>query len=270
MLTSAVVAAMLAVLPVSVPTPASQPAADASESLPDARALFARHLEAIGGERAIRAHTNRVSRGAMTTFPSGEFALLTVWQEAPGRLHTRVERPGEPVIDTYFSEGYGWRVVGGNKAELITGEPLRELRDDADFFADVEFDRRYREMETVEKIREEDGTVVYRVHVVFSYGKDEMHYFNAETGLRQAVLTSTMTPEGQIPVAISYADYREVSGVRLPHEILMVINAGKENEQKTHIKFNAIKANVPSVPSWTMPKPLQDLVKQREEQEGGG
>ncbi len=269
MLTAAVVAAMFVALPTPVQAQAPQPAG-VREDLPDARALFARHLEAIGGERAIRAHKNRVSRGSMTSFPDGEFALLTVWQEAPGRLHTRLERPGEPVTDTYYSDGYGWRVIGGNRADLITDEPLRELRDDADFFADVEYERRYREMETVEKITEEDGSVIYRVHVVFSYGKDEMHYFDAETGLRRAVLTSTMMPDGQIPVAIAYSDYREVAGVRLPHEILMTINAGRENEQRTHIKYNTIKVNVPSVPSWTMPKPLQDLVKQREQQQGGG
>lgn len=243
---------------------APTPPAQADPSLPDAADLFRKHIAAIGGEDAIRSHRNRVSRGRAQSQPSGEFALVTVWQEAPERLHTRFEVPGQPPVDSYFSDGYAWRILGGSRAELIRNEPLRELRDDADFFGDLEFSRRYREMRTVEKVTSSKGDDLYRVHVVFTYGKDEMHFFDAQTGLRVGVLTSSITPEGQVPIGIAYEDFRTVAGVRIPHKVIITTNRGAESESVTTITFNSIQANVPSVPSWDMPASLMELVKQYE------
>lgn len=244
---------------VSQPTP--QPA---GETLPLAADLFRKHVAAIGGADAVRSHRNRVSRGRAASVPGSDFALVTVWQEAPERLHTRFEKPGLPAIDRFFSDGYGWVVTGGNRGELLRNETLREFRDDADFLADVEFEKRYREMETIEKSVTPGGRTMYHVRVTFTYGKDEIHVFDAETGLRQSVMTSSMTPEGQIPVLIAYQEYRDVSGVRVPHEIVMTVNPGKPNQSQTIITFNSIQANVPSVPSWDMPAALMEIVKKYE------
>lgn len=253
----------------SLPAAPTQPepqTTPADASLPAAADLFRKHLSAIGGEDALRSHRNRVSRGRASSFPGGEFALVTTWLEPPERLHSRFERPGQAPVDTIFSSGYGWKVLGGNRAELIRNETLRELRDEADFFADVEFDRRFSEMQTIDRVTSPEGGTMYRVRVVYAYGKDELHYFDAETGLRHAVLTSTMRPEGQIPMIVVYKDYRSISGVQIPHEVIITVHPGKENESGTRINFTSIQANVPSVPSWEMPPALAEIVKKLESQ----
>ncbi len=251
--------------------PTTEPTTQPRTDLPAAADLFAKHVEAVGGEEAIRAHKNLLRRGAIRGDSS--FALVTSWHEAPDKLRTRVETPGKPVIDTIFADGYGWRIRDARQADLVRNEGLRQLRDDADFFADLEPTRRYEQIRTTRLIsKSETAEQAYEVQAKFPYGKIELHYFDVNTGLRIATLTSTTSPDGQIPLSIAYSDYREVSGVKMPHELSITSNAGEEDERISIVKFSEIRANISSVPSWDMPSVVAERIKQLEtaKEDSGG
>ncbi len=252
----------------SVPQPPVEPASQVEgQVLPAALDLFAKHLEAIGGADAMRAHKNRVQRGSI----SGEssFALLTTWHAPQDKLRTRFEIPGKPAVDTVFNDGYGWKVIDAKPPELVRNEELRQLRDDAEFFADIEAEARYESLKTSRLIEKaETGIRAYEVLAQFPYGKVEMHLFDADSGLRIAKRTSTMTPAGQMPILIEYRDYRDVSGVKLSFELSITSNPDEENQQTSIVKFSEIKANVPSMPSWDMPGALAEQVRRLERAQG--
>lgn len=256
----------------SVPQPPVEPASQPeAQDLPAALDLFAKHVEAIGGADAIRAHKNRVQRGQIRGELS--FALLTTWHAPQDKLRTRFETPGKPAVDTVFSDGYGWKVFDAKPPELVRNEELRQLRDDAEFFADIQAETRYESLKTVRLIEKtETGGRAYEVRATFPYGKVELHFFDADSGLRIAKLTSTMTPAGQMPISIAYRDYREVSGVKVPFKLSITSNPGEENEQTSTVRFSEVKANVASMPSWDMPGVLAEQVKsiERAQGESGG
>lgn len=252
----------------SVPQP---PVEAEGQALPAPLDLFAKHVEAIGGGDAIRAHKNRVQRGSIRGESS--FALLTTWHEPPDKLRTRFESPGKPTVDTVFSDGYGWKVIDVRAPELVRNEDLRQLRDDAEFFADIQAETRYESLQTVRLIEKaETGIRAYEVRATFPYGKVELYLFDADSGLRIAKRTSTMTPAGQMPLLIEYRDYRDVSGLQIPFELSITSNPDEENQQTSIVRFSEIRANVASIPSWDMPGVLVEQVKsiERAQGESGG
>jgi photosynthetic reaction center cytochrome c subunit len=65
-------------------------------------------------------------------------------------------------------------------------------------------------------------------------------YFDKQTGLLLRELRYGTTPIGRVPTQIDYADYRDVSGIKLPFRITYAWLDGRDS-----IVLNDIKTNVP-------------------------
>jgi hypothetical protein len=63
-------------------------------------------------------------------------------------------------------------------------------------------------------------------------------YFDRETGLLLRELRYGNSPIGRVPTQIDYADYREVSGIKLPHRITYAWLDGRDSIVLTDIKTN--------------------------------
>jgi len=67
--------------------------ADDSE-LPEADEIIDRHIEAIGGEDAIRAHSSATAKGAFEAPAVGMSADMTLYQVAPDQGLLHINMPG--------------------------------------------------------------------------------------------------------------------------------------------------------------------------------
>jgi len=63
-------------------------------------------------------------------------------------------------------------------------------------------------------------------------------YFDKESGLLVRQVRYADSPVGRMPTQIDYADYRDVSGVKLPFRLNVVWLDGQESIQLTDVQAN--------------------------------
>lgn len=245
----------------------AQPAAESQrgEKTAEADRLFRRHLEAIGGRKALESHRTRKIEGHLSTSPGEGFALITLWQESPDKLRARVEEPGEPSVETVYDGSYAWRVVGRTQAELLRNEPLFDVAEGADMLWPAQVERRYPQRESAGRL-ERGGKAYDGVHVRSQYQRDESLLFDPSTGLLEVVETT----RAGMPLRVLFEDYREVDGLRLPHRIVQIVRPGAENEVRSTLTYTSIRANVQDVPSWDPPRQIREIIERIEKDSAGG
>ncbi len=192
--------------------------APAAESLPAAADLFARHLEAMGGEEAILANTTSYARGTMTIPLQGLSASLEIWTQAPDRAHMVMVVPGLGSFRSGHDGTVAWGTDPMSGAVLREGAELLQAKRDSDYYSDLHYATRYPTMETLGQVQW-GPYKAYKVHVVTPDGAEETIYFDQETGLRVGSERLNETEMGPMPVRMILEDFKVYSGLKLPMRI---------------------------------------------------
>ena len=192
--------------------------APAAESLPTAADLFARHVEAMGGEAAIRANSTSYARGTMTIPLQGLSANLEIWTQAPDRAYMVMVVPGLGSFQSGHDGTVAWGTDPMSGAVLREGAELLQAKRDSDYYSDLNYATRYPTMETVGQVQW-GPYKAYKVHVVTPEGAEETIYFDQDTGLRVGSERLNETEMGPMPVRMVLEDFKEFSGLKLPMRI---------------------------------------------------
>lgn len=250
-----------------VPRPASPGAEQLKADLPTPDALFARHLEAIGGLEAFKAKKNCLSEGTITTPDRSFFALYSSINVARNKLQVRIEVPGTGSETRIFNGEYGWVVYSTNSAKVLVAEDLLDLAQAADLHAMVEHDEVYKNAVTLGE-NEVRGEACYTVQADNRYGAREKLHFSKQTGLLHALETKSGTPDrGQQPLFIIQREYKSFDGILVPTMITQEDSLGN----LVNIKITKVKFDIPDadVPDFTTPQWLLDALKKAEDERAG-
>ncbi len=240
----------------SAPIAAAAPVAPEG-NLPEASALFAGHLTAIGGEDALRKHTSMRLTGTFEMravgFKPVEFEIQRM---APNRVWRRFQAPtGMPGHITRVFDGevaYELNAFYGNK--LSTDEVRREYRETSDFYAAATYAERYRSMKTHGQV-ELAGRPCWRVDAVTAEGTERSVYFSVETGL----LVGRDGPTESIAI---FDDYKPFDGVLLPTlEKYFVQDTGIEETWRIEtVELDAVDETV-----FDLPEKIRELLEKEPE-----
>jgi len=144
---------------------------DGRTPLPTPDTLFARHVEAIGGADLVRATARLEATGTVTVkaAPCGSHLLDAIGvpgtfelRMEPGRMLLRHRLARIPVIEIGVVDDVAWYGVPLEEAELATGDDRLQLVRHADLGFDLDPERHYDELRTLER-DEIDGHPVWRV-----------------------------------------------------------------------------------------------------------
>jgi hypothetical protein len=84
-------------------------------------------------------------------------------------------------------------------------------------------------------------------------------FFDKESGLLVRQVRYADTPVGTVPTQVDYADYREVSGVKMPYRLTLTWTDGRSTIELTEVRANApidaSKFAKPAPPATPQPKP---------------
>ena len=246
---------------VSGPAPA-KPAAAPAPTLPAAEEVFAKYVQALGGNAAIGKITSVVHKGTVEMLipapptppgtPPGPSAMGTAPAEfdrkIPGKQLVSIIFPGRPANVVGFDGTIGWL---GIPARENTGDELALLKELAEFPPAVKFsdDHTKVQVDAIEKI---DGHDAYRVVGTRPDGSAiDRIYFDAQSGLLLRSYTTMQSVLGAFPEETNYDDYRDVSGVKIPYTVRLVSPEGNRT-----YKWAQVDANVPVEDSkFTKPLP---------------
>ena len=204
--------------PVSVPAVGQNlwtPSAPATgpETLPSAKQILDRYVQALGGADAVNKVTTRIAKGSRIG-ADGVLVPEEIYQKAPDKLLTVTSYP-----QVIFSNGFNGTVAWGHSsrdgATPLADQLLVQIKRDAAFYKELKTEQLYSSLNVLGKtvVRDADA---YLVQAKPADGPVEKLFFDVKTGLLVRRYTESDTVLGKLPLQTDYEDYREVEGVKQP------------------------------------------------------
>jgi len=236
--------AAMPVFPVFEPVEAVKPA------LPTVDQIFAKYVQALGGEAALRKVTSRAITGTqfIPTGPGGTVptpAAVERSQKAPNLIVTTYRAPTYAISQGVDGTTAWSQDQAGRVTEPITVDVARAARA-ADFYEPLNLKRQYAQV-SVRGIERVNGRDAYLVVGIPQGDKPESLYFDTQTGLLLRKQTALPTPIGDSPYQVDFDDYRNTgSGVKFPFLIHMSPSTPRtELAPEATLRVNTVKDNAP-------------------------
>jgi hypothetical protein len=203
---------------------------------PTADQLLEKFVQAAGGASAVDKISSRVMSGTIdlggTSFP------IEIYAKDPEKRISFTHMQGGDNV-TAFNGQEGW--LG------MTGHPVREMHgsdlDAAAIDADLHLATHFKQMFTGMTVQGTEKIGDHNAYVLVGARADKPPirlYFDEQSGLLIRLVRFGDTALGLMPTQIDYADYRELSGVKLPYRWTLARPNGKFT-----IQISEAKQNVP-------------------------
>lgn len=226
-----------------------QPAAD----LPAAADLFAKHVEAVGGEKALRSHKSSKTKATFNMPAMGMTADMVIYSAAPNKMYLDMTIPSMGSMQQGYDGLVGWSVDPMSGARVLSGEELKQLALQADYYADLNYKEHYKEMKTLEKTVFADRAS-YRVHVVTTFRSGTDLFFDVENGLLNGMESTAESQMGPVKSTTVLSEYKDFGGVK--HAAKTVMSAFGQEQILTlnSIEYDGVEPNV-----FALPEPIKTL-----------
>lgn len=215
--------------------------------------LMAKTIEASGGEANWRKLKSRVSTFDIDLENEGVKAYGVSYAKAPNKTATETTMTalGKKIADgfEYFDGAIGQEAYSFAPPEIYAGSRLEDVKLGADFYSLLDWKTSFKKIEVVSmgKVGDED---CYVVSFEPEKGTKFTEYYSAKTFLllkhEGAQLSSTTG--AQYPFTITFSDYREVDGVKLPFKTVNfslsngnIVTTIKEVKHNVEIKDDIFK-----------------------------
>lgn len=230
-----------------VKDPAPPGATTPAVGLPAAADLFEKHIAAIGGREKIEAMKNRIVKGTVDVPSMGLKAVVTLWYQAPNSFKISQIVPDRGSEEKTYNGQVGWGVVNGKEPTLLGEDEVKELRDDAQIYGEVNYKDRYIQIETVEKGSFE-GREAYKVRALDQNGVTKHMFFDAESGLLLGFERAVTSPAGEVQATFAMSDYQEHGGIKFPMKFTQ-----RAMGQEAIVTFDSVEVDAQEMPNFDPP-----------------
>jgi photosynthetic reaction center cytochrome c subunit len=208
---------------------------------PSADQILEKYLQALGGAQRLANLTSFVAKGTSQGFDDPEKRPLEVYAKAPDERTVVVQTGNGPSTTTYDGHS-GW--VAAPEADqpmpvmTLTGGDLQGARVDAILFFPIGLKQAFSQWRVgpPTTINDRDVQVVQGSNSGESPVK---FYFDQQSGLLVRVVRYTNLPVGLNPTQVDYADYRDVSGFKLPFGWTVTWTDGRSVTELSQVQPNA-------------------------------
>ena len=220
---------------------------------PSADQVLDKYLQALGGAQRLANFTSFVAKGTSTGYgPEGK-RPVEVFVKAPGQRATIIHTlDGDNT--TIYDGRAGWIAAPHRPVPVLalTGGALDGARLDAE----LSFPGRVKQALGKWRVgfpTTIDNREVQVVQGTSAGGTLATLYFDGESGLLVRVVRYADSPVGRMPTQIDYADYREVSGIKMPFRWKVTWLDGLEtfelSEVQPNVPIDAAKFARPAPPA---------------------
>ena len=187
---------------------------------PTADQVFDRYIQALGGAQRLAAVTSFVARGSYAGFDTEDEKMpVDIYAEAPNQRSTVVHLRAGDNIRT-FNGINAWNTSAGTMMPIpvvtLGGGEFAGAQLDAALSFPGQIKQLFQNWRTNFPLTVIDDNPVDVVQGTQPDNTSVKFYFDKKTGLLLRQVRYADTPIGLIPAQIDYADYRVVSGVKMP------------------------------------------------------
>lgn len=252
------VAAVLVAGPAAGVLSAQAPAAQtpAPTSLPDAKTIIDRHIDAIGGRAALKERQSTKVTGTLTVAANGMTAGVEIYSMRPNKQLTKMAFGGIGEISEGCNGTHCWSIDPMTGPRLLTGDELAQRLLDADFDADLEIGSKYTSMKTLEKTTF-DGRECYKVSMVRKDGVEDIDFYDIATGLKAGSINTRKNPMGTIQMTTTLKDYKKYGPILQPSVLKQNAMGTDMTTTITSVEFDKVDPSV-----FELPAQIKALIKQ--------
>lgn len=182
--------------------PASKPSAKQVAADVTAASIADKYIAAIGGVEAVR-KINSISSEATAKIQGMDMAITNIKAKG-GKNHVEVKMMGNTMQKIIFDGKTGYMEAQGQKMPMPPAMASK-MAEDTELFPELNFSKNAT-VSGIEKYNGEDSYVVKK--------GTSTYYYSVKTGLKTGEVQTT---QGQT-VPVSYSDYKDVAGVKLPYK----------------------------------------------------
>ncbi len=235
----------------------------ASNDLPSPEALLRRHIEAIGGAKALTNAQSLDFEGEVSLpFVKAQAPIEFLFQ-APDRFYyqlkyhhaffgfVKVPFVAKREAEAGFDGTNGWIIDFDGGIESLSGMDETFFRGLLDKFSPLCFRRNFFTARTldVEGFGDRD---CYRVLVVFPSGDRAFEFYDVQNGLLAGTMYPFDTGEMVANVQTTYSDFRQAgNGLKLPFRIEFQVGGEKYAIRASKIRTDDLNVKVPASKSKT-------------------
>ena len=226
-----------------------------AQDKPDAKEVMEKYIQVTGGREAHEKVKNIVAEGTIEVSAVGIKGSFKSWQATQQQVvEIDISGIGKMVEGTDGKNAWSVSAVQGNRVK--EGKELDEALFDAELHGELNWQKRYKKVETV-GIADVEGKQAYKVIATPEKATPRTMYFDKDSGLLLKVESKQTTPMGEFEAEMFLGDYREVSGIKVPLK-----NRLKISGQEMVITLEKIQANV-EIPKdrFAVPAEVKDLLK---------
>jgi photosynthetic reaction center cytochrome c subunit len=234
-------------------------AGEPNPSAPSADAIFNKYIQALGGAQRLASVTSFVGRGTYEGFDTeGDKFPVEVYAKAPNQRTTVVHLRAGDNVRTYDGRN-AWNTSAGTLLPVavfsLTGGDLQGAKIDAMLSFPAQIKQTLTNWQTGFPSASIDDKEVDIVQGNSPDNTPVKLYFDKKTSLLLRQVRYTDTALGLNPIQVDYADYRDVSGIKMPYRLTTTWTDGRSTIVFTDLRVNvAIDAAKFSKPAGNTPQ----------------
>lgn len=220
--------------------------------------LHKKVVDAIGGEANWRKLNTRVTEASVDFIHQGVQGKSVSWSKAPNKSasDTSITALGKTIATgwEYFDGTGGMEIMSFAPADKYEGKRLDDIRLYNDFYGTLDWTTNYKKV-AITGTAKVAGEEAYVVSFEPKAGTPFKQYFSTTTFLllKHDGIVSSSTSSQTIPFTLTYSDYRDIDGIKLPYKTVNN-NPGNGDIITT---ITSIKHNVPVDDKMFGPKKLK-------------
>jgi hypothetical protein len=246
------------------------PVSAAQGTLPQAREVIERHLQATNARAVLEKTSSRHVRGTLTIPGFGIKGSYEVWAAKPDRSLTRIELGAFGDDETGYDGQTGWAIrslMGG--ATLLEGEELLQALAAARYDGELKSEELYESVQTVTRETFE-GKDCYKVEVVLKAlaGVDaekskavrtSHEFYEVESGLLLGVRGTAASPVGPVAITSVSTEYKPFG-----QALMATKNSVEQMGQRFEIRIDSVEFDTVEPGVFALPQEIQTLLEARE------
>jgi outer membrane lipoprotein-sorting protein len=193
--------------------------AAAQTPLPAGGSLLDKYIEATGGRAVHQKVKTMIETATMEMASAGLKFQVTTYHAAPNKSYMVMEIPGVGKMEEGTDGDIVWSLSAMQGPRIKQGEERSFALLSAAYDSDLNWKGYYKSAETT-GVEDVEGEPCYKVDLTSNEGLKQTRYYSTKSGLMRKTAMTMKTEMGDIPTETIVSDYRDESGLLVPHKVV--------------------------------------------------